>query len=128
MFVHHLSRASIKRSSKKHKSSKNKIRKPSKKLSRSNKRKSRKSMSKTTKGGGYILQVEGAPVGGQTPRMGYDQCCPPVYQNGNVAYNAGGNRMCGGSRKNNRKNSRKNNIKKRLRRKTNPKSTASKRN
>jgi hypothetical protein len=109
MFVQHLARASVhhsmgprksrkSRKSKSRKSNRSKPRKSRKSKSRkSRKSKSRKSKSK--KGGGYTLQVEGPTVGGQPPRMGYSECCPPLYQNGNVAYNANGNRMCGGGKK-----------------------------
>lgn len=52
-------------------------------------------------GGGHILQLELPKIGGQAVNMGYDQCCPPVYQNGEVAYNPAGNRLCGGGKRKN---------------------------
>lgn len=68
------------------------------------KKQSRKRHSKRQRGGdGYIMQVEAPTVGGQTARMGYSQCCPPVYANGKVAYTDAGNRMCGGGKRKSRK-------------------------
>lgn len=51
------------------------------------------------KGGGHILNLEAGRIGGLPPNMGYSECCPPIYKDGMVAYNASGNRMCGGGRK-----------------------------
>ena len=58
-----------------------------------------KSKSQRGGGAGYLLQVESPRIGGQTERLGYSQCCPPLYQGGKLAYTASGNRMCGGGSK-----------------------------
>lgn len=72
------------------------------------------------KGGGFVIDVaKGASIGGQAPRHGYSECCPPMYHKGDIAYTNSGNQLCGGGKKkrhntkNKRNNKRKSNVRKR---------------
>jgi hypothetical protein len=71
---------------------------PKHRSQKSRKRISKKRYSRKQTGGGNILHLELPRVGGQAVNMGYEQCCPPLYQNGQLAYTANGNQMCGGGK------------------------------
>jgi hypothetical protein len=86
----------LKRRSKSMRHSKSKSKRQSKsKFKKASKPKKSSRTSNKQKGAGFLLQVEAPTVGGQTARMGYSSCCPPLYQDGKVAYTADGNKMCG---------------------------------
>jgi len=60
---------------------------------------------KKQKAGGFTHNLA-QPVGGQMERVGYSECCPPVYNNNQMVMESSGQPMCGGSKKTSKKRSR----------------------
>lgn len=63
------------------------------------------------KAGGFTHNLN-STVGGQMERVGYSECCPPLYNNNQMVTEASGKPMCGGSRKKSSKRSHKKSQKK----------------
>ena len=63
------------------------------------KRKTRRHTKRQSGGDGYLLDIFGPKVGGLPQNYRYSSCCPPLYQDGKIAFDGKGNQMCGGNRK-----------------------------
>lgn len=111
---------SNKKNSKKNNKKRNIKKKVKKSSSNKSLRKNKKNRNKV--GGGFVIDVgQGASIGGQAPRHGYSECCPPMYHKGDIAYTTNGNQLCGGGKRNVKSKRTKNKRKLSLKRKISPK-------
>jgi hypothetical protein len=85
-------------------------------VSKNSKRKSRKTLKKkikNQKGCGFTHDLT-KTVGGLMERVGYSECCPPVYNNNQMIIE-NGQPMCGGSLRKSKKYTKKTNRNKKHR-------------